>query len=275
MGRAFGTVKRMLEIAALAILAYAIAVFAMWLGQRSFIYHPASIPIDASKMRMAGYAPFPVRTADGLDLTAWRRPGDANKPSIVLFHGNAQDASWRIDIAAQAARHGYPFVLATYRGFGGNPGKPSEEGLYADARATLDALPAGPVVLWGESLGTGVAVKMASERHVLGVILQSPYLSVAERAREIMRWLPAKHLVSDRFDSVSRIAAIQAPLLIVHGKQDLIIPFRHGQELFAAAVAPKTFVELPDRGHNEMHGPAFEAGVLKFLESLAFARPAP
>ncbi|MCM0020679.1 MAG: alpha/beta hydrolase [Tagaea sp.] len=265
----------MFEIAVFATVAYAIAVLAMWLGQRSFIYHPSSTPIDAGKMRAAGYAPFPVRTADGLDLTAWRRPGDAHKPSIVLFHGNAQDASWRIDIAAQAARHGYEVVLATYRGFGGNPGRPSEEGLYADARATLDALRAGPVVLWGESLGTGVAVKMASERRVLGVILQSPYLSVAERAGEIMRWLPAKHLTTDRFDSVSRIADIQAPLLIVHGAQDLIIPFRHGQALFAAARAPKRFVELPDRGHNEMQGPAFEAAVLKFLESLAFAPPRP
>jgi uncharacterized protein len=275
MGRTRGAVRRMLEIALLALGVYVVAVLGMYLGQRSFIYHPSWLAIDARAMRAAGYAPFAVRTADGLDLTAWRRHGDADKPTIVLFHGNAQDAVKRIDIAAQAARHAYPVVLATYRGFGGNPGKPSEEGLYADARATLDALGPAPVVLWGESLGTGVATKMATERRVLGVILQSPYLSVAERAGEIMRWLPAKYLVTDRFDSRSRIAEIGAPLLIVHGKQDLIIPFRHGEALFAAAKEPKIFIALPDRGHNEMQGAAFEAGVLKFLESLAFARPAP
>jgi fermentation-respiration switch protein FrsA (DUF1100 family) len=266
---------RVLELAALACAAYALAVGAMYLAQRAFIYHPSSTPIDARKMRAAGYGPFSVRTADGLELTAWRRDGDAGKPVIVLFHGNAQDASWRIDIAAQAARHGYGVVLATYRGFGGNPGRPSEEGLYTDARATLDALGPGPFVLWGESLGTGVAVKMASERPSLGVILQSPYVSVAVRAGEIMRWLPARILVTDRFDSIARIASIQAPLLIVHGALDHVIPIRHGRALFAAAREPKSFVELADRGHNEMHGPEFAASVQKFLESLAFpaARP--
>jgi pimeloyl-ACP methyl ester carboxylesterase len=264
-----------LALFGMALGGYALAVGAMYLAQRSFIYHPSAISIDADKMRRAGYAPFPVRTADGLDLTAWRRPGDADKPMIVLFHGNAQDASWRIDIAAQAARHGYGIVLATYRGFGGNPGKPSEDGLYADARATLDALGGGPFVLWGESLGTGVAVRMASERRVAGVVLQSPYTSVADRAGEMMWWLPARRLVTDRFDSIARIAEIQAPLLIVHGALDTLIPIRHGRALFEAARAPKTFVELPDRGHNEMQGLEFEAGIRKFLESLAPGAPAP
>jgi pimeloyl-ACP methyl ester carboxylesterase len=265
----------MLEIAALVLGVYVAAVGAMFLCQRAFIYHPSPIPIDAAKMRAAGYGPFSVRTADGLDLTAWRRPGDPDKPAIVLFHGNAQDASWRIDIAAQAARHGYGILLATYRGFGGNPGTPSETGLYEDARATLAAAGPGPVVLWGESLGTGVATKMANERRVAGVILQSPYTSVAERAGEVMWWLPARLLVKDRFDSIARIASIQAPLLIVHGTHDAVIPIRHGRALFAAAVAPKDFVELRDRGHAGMEGPEFAAAVRKFLESLAFpaARP--
>lgn len=266
---------RVLEIAALALGVYATVVGAMYFGQRSFIYHPSPIPIDAAKMRAGGYAPFAVRTADGLDLTAWRRAGDPDKPTIVLFHGNAQDASWRIDTAAQAARHGYAIVLATYRGFGGNPGTPSEEGLYEDARATLEAAGPGPFVLWGESLGTGVAVKMAEERRVAGVILQSPYISIAERAGEVMWWLPARFLVKDRFDSIARIASIRAPLLIVHGAHDAVIPIRHARALFAAAVAPKTFVELADRGHAGMEGPEFEAAVRKFLESLAFPASRP
>jgi uncharacterized protein len=265
----------MLGALAVGLGIYALVVGAMYLGQRAYIYHPSAIPADEGKLRAAGYAPFPVRTEDGLDLTAWRRPGDSDKPTIVLFHGNAQDASWRIDIAAQAARHGYAIVLATYRGFGGNPGKPSEEGLYADARATLDAVVSGPFVLWGESLGTGVATKMATERRVAGVILQSPYISVADRAGEMMWWMPARALVTDRFDSIARIASIQAPLLIVHGARDTLIPIRHGRALYDAALEPKTFVELPDRGHNEMQGPEFEAGVRKFLESLASRAPAP
>lgn len=275
MGRARAAVTRVIEIAALVAGVYALVVGAMYLAQRSFIYHPSPIPIDAAKMRGGGYAPFKVRTADGLDLTAWRRPGEPGKPTIVLFHGNAQDASWRVEIAAQAARHGYGIVLATYRGFGGNPGGPSEEGLYADARATLDALGPGPFVLWGESLGTGVAVKMAEERRVAGVILQSPYISVAERAGEIMWWLPARWLVTDRFESIARIAAIRAPLLIVHGTHDSVVPIRHGRALFAKAVAPKEFVELADRGHSAMEGPEFEGAVRKFLESLAFPAPRP
>ncbi len=108
----------MLGYAALALAAYALAVFGMWWAQRSFIYHPSPQRIDDGRMRQAGYAPFPVRTQDGLDLVAWRRPGDAHKPQIVLFHGNAQDASARLAIADQVAKHGYPVTLATYRGLG-------------------------------------------------------------------------------------------------------------------------------------------------------------
>ena len=173
---------------------YAIAVAYMYFGQRGFLYHPSTRPADEAALRAAGYAPFAVPSTDGLTLTAWRRGSEANKPTIVLFHGNAGDASHRIGIAEQAARHGYGIVLATYRGFGGNPGKPSEDGLYADARSTLDVLGRGPFVLWGESLGTGVATKMATERRVLGVILQSPYISVADRAAEMFFWLPARRL---------------------------------------------------------------------------------
>jgi len=258
---------------------YAAAVAYMYFGQRGFLYHPSSKPADEAILRAAGYAPFPVSTADGLTLTAWRRGGDADKPSIVLFHGNAGDASHRIGIAEQAARHGYGIVLATYRGFGGNPGRPSEDGLYADARATLDAVGdaagSGPIVLWGESLGTGVATKMANERRVLGVILQSPYISVAERAGEMFAWLPARRLVTDRFDSASRIATIGAPVLVVHGARDTLIPIAHGRALFDVAKPPKTFVELPERGHGDMAGPEFEAGLIEFLGSLALSRPAP
>ncbi len=254
---------------------YAAAVAYMYFGQRGFLYHPSSKPADAAILRAAGYAPFAVPSTDGLTLTAWRRGGDADKPTIVLFHGNAGDASHRIGIAEQAARHGYGVVLATYRGFGGNPGRPSEDGLYADARATLDAAGPGPFVLWGESLGTGVATKMANERRVLGVILQSPYISVAERAGEMFAWLPARRLVTDRFDSASRIATIGAPLMVVHGARDTLIPIAHGRAIFDAAKPPKTFVELPDCGHGDMAGLVFEAGLVEFLGSLALSRPAP
>lgn len=251
---------------------YAAAVAFMYFGQRGFLYHPSARPADEAALRAAGYAPFFIAHAR---LTAWRRDGEPDKPAIVLFHGNAGDASDRIGIAEQAARHGYGIVLASYRGFGGNPGKPTEEGLYADARAVLDALGDGPFVLWGESLGTGVAVKMANERPVLGVILQSPYISVADRAGEMFRWLPARSLVTDRFDSASRIATIGAPLLIVHGARDSLIPIAHGRALFAAAKPPKSFTELPDRGHGDMAGPAFETALVAFLGSLALSRRAP
>jgi uncharacterized protein len=267
----------MMWLAAIGALAalYAGAVAYMYLGQRAFLYHPSAKPADATALGAAGYSPFSVRGTDDLTLTAWRRDGDGDKPTIVLFHGNAGDAGDRIDIANQAARHGYTIVLAGYRGFGGNPGAPTEEGLYADARATLDALGGGPFVIWGESLGTGVATKLANERPTLGVILQSPYISVADRAAEMFAWLPARRLVIDRFDSASRIATIGAPLLVVHGSRDTLIPIAHGRAIFDAANPPKTFVELTERGHGDMAGPEFEAGLVAFLRSLALSRPAP
>ncbi|MBL0932458.1 MAG: alpha/beta hydrolase, partial [Alphaproteobacteria bacterium] len=102
-----------------------------------------------------------------------------------------------------------------------------------------------------------------------------PYISVAERAGEMFFWLPARRLVTDRFDSASRVATIAAPLLVVHGARDTLIPIAHGRILFDAAKPPKTFVELPDRGHGDMAGPEFEAGLVEFLGSLALSRPAP
>ena len=146
-------------------------------------------------------------------------------------------------------------LLVEYRGYGGNPGKPTERGLYADARAGLDFLDqAGQrhIVYYGESLGSAVAVQMAVERRPAALVLESPPRAVWARAQEIYFYAPVRLLLIDRFDSIAKIGRVQAPVLILHGEQDRIVPARHGKALYAAAREPKRLKLYGSGGHADL-----------------------
>ena len=181
---------------------------------------------------------------------------------------------------------GYGLFLAGYRGYGGNAGEPSEEGLLDDARSALawlsaEGYGADRIVLYGESLGSGVAVAMAGEaateeasgssngrRSYAGIILEAPYSSIAEVAQARYWFVPAKWLVKDRWDSLSRIAAIRSPLLVVMGERDEVIPVALGRRLYEAAPQPKDSLFLPAAGHNNLWDhPEIVSRVLDFLRS--------
>ena len=161
-------------------------------------------------------------------------------------------------------------LLAEYRGYGGNPGTPSEEGFYADGRAALDFLaarevPAARIVLYGESLGTGVAVQLALERRVGAVVLEAPFTSAVDVGADIYPFLPVRLLARDRFDSIAKIAAIGAPLLVLHGEADKVVPVRFGRALLAAARQPKEGVFVPGAGHADLYQHGGAGIVLDFL----------
>lgn len=241
------------------VAAYILIVGALYVGQRRILFQPYH-GSDTATTPAARMTALRTAAADGVAVTHWLAPAVAGHPTAVLFHGNGGAVGDLLPWADGLRQAGYGVVLADYRGYSGNPGTPSEQGLYADARALLSALNQrgvgdGDLVLFGWSLGSGVATQMAIEHHVRALILLAPFDSVVDVAQEHYPWVPVRMLMWDRFDSRDKIAAIRAPLMIVHGEADDIVPVARGKALFAVAREPKRLLILPQVGHwiDPMH----------------------
>jgi uncharacterized protein len=247
----------------------------LFLVQRHFMYFPdVTRPVPAT-FGAADMKVIDVRTRDGLTISGWfKAPADKGKPVVIIFHGNAGNIAMRNFKARLFIDARYGALLAEYRGYGGNPGKPTEKGLYADAHAYLDWLekqgfPPARVVLYGESLGTGVAVQMASEKPgYKGIILESPFSSIVSMAQKIYFFAPAWLLVRDRYDSIAKIKSIKIPLLILHGAVDTIVPYYQGKRLFDAASELKKMETFPMGGHVDLYNHGAGAKILSFLDNL-------
>lgn len=200
-----------------------------------------------------------LATDDGEALNAWHVPardGAKARGLVIIFHGNAGNISHRLDYLRMFHELGYASLIFDYRGYGRSSGKPSEDGTYLDAAAawrhgtqTL-GYPAARIVLFGESLGGAVAAQLASVQRPAALVLTSTFTSVPDLGTQIYPWLPVRLLARIRYDTRERLASIAAPVLIIHSRGDDIIPFRHGEQLFAAAKPPKRFLEI-EGGHNE------------------------
>lgn len=264
-----------LQILILAVGAYVLVVGLVFLGQRRLMYHPggmAGAPADAG---LPDAGEVRVSTADGVELRSWYLAPPPGRPVILYLHGNAGTIADRAFKARLFARRGFGVMLAEYRGYGGNPGDPTEAGLYADARANLAWLadrghdPAN-IVVYGESLGTGVAVQAALELALAGtpvraLVLEAPFTAMADAAGVHYPWLPTGLLTRDRYDSSAKIGAVRCPVLIIHGSADRVVPQDQGMRLFALAAEPKTSAWLPGAGHGDVYD--FGAGevILDFL----------
>ncbi|MHA1152791.1 MAG: alpha/beta hydrolase [Alphaproteobacteria bacterium] len=251
------------------------AVFVM---QRSLLYPAARQAPNLAAHDVTGLSEVVTQTPDGLTLRHWYvPPSEAGAAVLVVFHGNAGHLGDRVPKLDEIIEAGFGVLFAGYRGYSGNPGKPTEDNLTADARLLLDWLvaqgvPPDRTVLYGESLGTGVAVKMAAEREFAAVILESPYTSIAEVAQTHYWYLPAKWLVLDKWDSMAHIGRLRAPLLVVHGARDKTVPTRYGRRLFAAAPEPKELLILEGAAHNDLYEyPQVAERVIAFLRRHAAA----
>lgn len=255
-----GALRKIRNLIGVLAAFYVLLLLGVFFFQRSLLYFPSHRYVTLSEASAnKSFEELPVRTADGLDLKAWYAPATTKPFTFIFFHGNGDCLASASETADPYIAAGYGFLVAEYRGYSGLPGKPSEAGLYADGRATMYALMARGVksenvILFGHSLGTGVAVQMAEEFHVGGVILLAPYLSIPTMAQIQYPYLPAKYLARDRFESDEKIAQIHAPLLIVNGANDEIIPPSQGKQLFEMANEPKEFHSIPNRGHNDAFG---------------------
>lgn len=255
-----------------ALGAYLVFVGLVFLMQRSLLY-PASRDLPQLEGKAGlGIREITTETHDGLRLAHWYRPPQApDAPLLVVFHGNAGHIGDRASKFASLFRNGYGFLLVGYRGYGGNPGRPSESDMTEDARGVMawladEGVAPQQVVLYGESLGTGLAVKMALEHPVAAVVLESPYTSIAALAQLHYWYLPARWLILDKWDSLSRIDELSQPLLVIHGARDRIIPPRYGARLFEAAPEPKEHFVVEGAGHNDLYEfPEVPDRVIDFL----------
>lgn len=259
------------RLLATAAVAYGGFVGALFLGQRRLLFRPGGSRPELGDLAASGVAEVSLRTRDGLSLRSWYRPPEAGRPVVLYLHGNGGHIGYRAERMRRFAEAGYGALLLEYRGYGGNPGKPSERGLYADAEAAAaflesEAIAAERLVVWGESLGSAVAVHLAAERRVAAVVLEAPFTSVAAVAQLHYPFVPAAVLVRDRFDALSRIGRVAAPLLVLHGGRDRVVPIRLAQALFAAAPGPKEGWFVPEAEHENLAAFGAVEAAIAFIE---------
>jgi uncharacterized protein len=249
--------ETLLEFAAAS---YAAFVGLLYLGQRRLIYHPDNP--TASRPQLGPLASLGVRevalpTEDGLELMSWHRPPPEAAPVILYCHGNGGHVGYRAERLVRFAQAGYGVLMLEYRGYGGNPGAPSEKGLYADGAAALaflgnEGIPPERVVLYGESLGSAVAVRLARQCRPAALILECPFTSLVDIGRLRYPYVPVRLLLRDRFDLCVAIGGVEAPVLVLHGERDGIVPVACGRAVLAAAQEPKEGWFAPQAGHMDL-----------------------
>ena len=255
----------LLLIAEVVGSAYVFVCAVMFLAQRRILFRPDRTPPDLARAGVAAARAMTVTTADGLSLLAWYLPPARDGGHVVLYlHGNAGHIGHRGFRFGPFQDLGWGVLLLEYRGYGGNPGRPSEAGLLIDARAGLTALLAkgfvpSTILLWGESLGSGLAVRLAVEQPVGAVLLESPYTSITDIARSRFPFVPVRWLLRDRFDSLRVIGNVRAPVLVMHGARDDIVPVEMGRAIYTAAPDPKQLWIAGEAGHIDL----VEAGAVR------------
>jgi fermentation-respiration switch protein FrsA (DUF1100 family) len=242
-------------------IGYVGGLAALFLAQRSLLF-----PVPQTVRTTPAAAGFPqaeehlLTTADGERVIVWHVPAKPGHAVVLYFHGNGDFLAGFFGRFREIISDGTGVVALSYRGYAGSSGQPSEQGLLQDAAAayafTSARYSADKIVVWGFSLGTGVAVALAAEQPIGKLILESPYTSIVDVAASMFPIFPIRLMMRDTFRSDARIAAVKVPLLVMHGARDARIPIAFGERLFALAHQPKQFVRFPEGGHNDLdiHG---------------------
>ena len=249
--------------------------------ENRFIYFPPqhSTGIDLAAQYGSGAEEVWLTAADGVKLNALYLPHPPSRKVILWFHGNAEDLSTAAGGLKVYSALGANLLAVDYRGYGKSEGSPSEEGLYRDAAAAYDYLvqqrhlQPEDIILLGHSLGGVVAIDLASRRPCGGLIVESSLTTAREMARRILRIPLLGYTLRTRFDSLSKIARVRAPVLIVHGTRDDMIPFSMGRRLFENASQPKSFYAVEGAGHNDLLEVAGERYLERLRDFINFESP--
>ncbi|MGB3743704.1 MAG: alpha/beta hydrolase [Xanthobacteraceae bacterium] len=270
--RTGSTSRSMLALAWTAVIGfsfYAVLATVIYVAQRSLMYFPDTARVVPAEAGLPEAEEVPLTAADGVRVAAWHVPPRDDKPVIVYFHGNGGALHFRVARFRRLIADGVGLVALEYRGYGGSAGSPSEQGLIADAQAAYrfaaGRYPPQQLVLWGESLGSGVAIALAAERPVGRVILEAPFTSAVALGARHYWYLPVSLLMKDQFRSDLRIGKVTAPVMIMHGVLDRVVPYAMGEALFDLANKPKHFVRFLDGGHEDLDDNGALDAVARFL----------
>src|SRR6266478_2531849 len=245
------------SLVVLVSVGYLSGLVVLFFAQRAFIFPiPQTVRTTPQAAGFAQAEEHVLTTADGEKVIVWHVPAKPGHPVILYFHGNGDFLAGFFGRFRDIIADGTGVVALSYRGYAGSSGQPSERGLLLDAAAayafTSARYSADRIVVWGFSLGTGVAVALAAEQPVGKLILEAPYTSIADVAASAFWFVPVRLVMRDQFRSDGRIARVRAPLLVMHGERDATIPISFGERLFALAHEPKRFVRFPSGEHNNL-----------------------
>ncbi len=248
---------------------YGSVVALLYLTQRSLQYFPENVRTSPTAAGLPRAEEVTLATPDGERVIVWHVPPKEGKPVHLYFHGNGGSLRHRLERFRALTADGSGLVALSYRGYGGSSGHPTEDGLIIDANAAYDyataRYPAERIILWGKSLGTGVAVALAADKPVNRMILQSPFTSTADIAAARYWYVPVRLLMKDQFHSDQRIGKVTAPTLVMHGELDRVVPIALGERLFAMIQAPKKFVRFPGAGHLDLSAHGANEVALEFV----------
>jgi fermentation-respiration switch protein FrsA (DUF1100 family) len=256
------------------VAAYLAICVAAYFLNRSHMYFPDPARVEPKAAGLDGVEEIELAARDGTKLIGWHAPAKDGKPTILYFHGNAANAANRAPKIAMMLNDGFGVFYLNNRGYGGSGGSPTEANNVADALAAYDELrrlgvPADRIAAYGESLGSGQAVRLAAQRPVAGVVLEAPLTSTIDVARSVYFWLPLKLVIADHYNIERSIGAVTAPLLILHGEQDEVIPVEMGRRIYGAANEPKRIETFPAGHHNDLFDHGAWEKMREFLLSLA------
>ncbi len=250
---------------------YLIIVAYMYLNQRKLLYLPGENNYLDDPIEFQ-FNEINIEVDKNLKLKSWLIEKDLkNKKTLVFFHGNAGNLSNRVYKLNEFNKLDINIFILAWRSFSGNDGEPTEQNLYNDAKKSIKWLNSKGVsnkniILYGESLGTGVAVELGLMNNFKGIILESPFTSMENAAKNIYPWLPVKYLLKDKYDSESKIKKIKIPILIIHGKKDRIVPFKMGKKLYELANNPKFFYSTQEDDHMMQFNEQLMKSIKNFLD---------
>tara|TARA_A100001037_G_C15077909_1_gene602695 strand:+ start:343 stop:1155 length:813 start_codon:yes stop_codon:yes gene_type:complete len=239
-------IKYMFTFVAVIISCYLFIVVFVFFNQRNLLYHPLENNYNKDEANFS-YDEVFIPVSNGINIRGWFHKKDLKKKkTLVFFHGNAGNLENRIYKLNLIKDFDINFLIVAYRGFSGNKGKPTEIGLYEDARSTLNWLAKqgvkeDKIILYGESLGTGVSSEVAQNKNFAGIILESPFTSMVDAGKFYYFYLPVSLLLKDRYETIKKLKNIKIPILVMHGEKDKIVPFKMGKKVFNEANEPKFF----------------------------------
>ena len=236
----------------LLILIYVVITVIVYFYQRKLLYHPFSPQITGEGL-VHNFETINFKTSDNFVLKGWFHLKNSNKKTILFLHGNAGNLDNRIDKLNFLGNMDINFLIISWRGYSGNPGNPSETGLYKDALGGIEwlnkkGISNDQIILYGESLGTAIATEVGQNKNFAGIILEAPFTSMVDMGQKIYPIFPVRFLLKDKYESKNKIKNLKSPILVLHGRKDKIVPFYMGEKIFEMANNPKFkyFTDLDD-----------------------------